>query len=113
MDCARLLALEPSELDKTDTADRALEALHGSSIRKVYIAGRRGPEHAAFTAPELRELSHLEHTDVYFDGEGISAAIERASAGGQIEKHVGSVRLEDECLRRLVRRLVMCPASWA
>ena len=90
MDCARMLALDPSELDKTDTADRALEALHGSSIRKVYIAGRRGPEHAAFTAPELRELSHLEHTDVYFDGEGISAAIERASAGGQIEKHVAS-----------------------
>ena len=69
MDCARMLALDPRELDTTDTADRALVALHKSSIRKVYISGRRGPEHAAFTAPELRELAHLEHTDVYFNEE--------------------------------------------
>ena len=59
MDCARMLALEPTELDPTDTADRAMEFFHRSSIRKVYIAGRRGPEHAAFTAPELRELSQI------------------------------------------------------
>jgi ferredoxin--NADP+ reductase len=65
-------------------------ALHKSSIRKVYIAGRRGPEHAAFTAPELRELAHLEHTDVYFNAEEIKAAITRASANGEIEKHTAS-----------------------
>ena len=90
MDCARMLALDPSELDTTDTADRALTALHKSSIRKVYISGRRGPEHAAFTAPELRELSHLEHTDVYFDEEAIAEAQTRAAAKGEVDKHTAS-----------------------
>jgi ferredoxin--NADP+ reductase len=85
-----MLAVDPTELDATDTADRAMAALHKSSIRKVYIAGRRGPEHAAFTAPELRELAHLKHTDVYFNMEEIKAAITRASATGEIEKHTAS-----------------------
>ena len=31
MDCARMLALDPSELDPTDTADHALKALHASN----------------------------------------------------------------------------------
>ena len=90
MDCSRMLALEPTELDPTDTADRAMEFFHRSLIRKVYVAGRRGPEHAAFTAPELRELSHLEHTDVYFDVEGLEEAIDRFAKSGQIDKHITS-----------------------
>jgi ferredoxin--NADP+ reductase len=64
MDCGRMLALDPTELDSTDTADYALTAMHLSSIRNVTIVGRRGPEHAAFTSPEIRELPKLEHTDV-------------------------------------------------
>jgi ferredoxin--NADP+ reductase len=64
MDCGRMLALDPTELDSTDTADYALTAMHQSSIRNVTIVGRRGPEHAAFTSPEIRELPKLEHTDV-------------------------------------------------
>ena len=90
MDCARMLALEPSELDPTDTASHALAALHESKIRKVFIMGRRGPEHAAFTAPELRELPKLEHTDVLIDSESVHAAHERAAAAGEIEKHLAS-----------------------
>ena len=90
MDCARMLALEPTELDQTDTADRAMESFHKSSIRKVYITGRRGPEHAAFTAPELRELSHLKHTDVYFNLEELDEAIVRFATSGQVDKHITS-----------------------
>jgi ferredoxin--NADP+ reductase len=37
MDVARMLALEPSELDETDTADHALEVLRKSTIRKVIV----------------------------------------------------------------------------
>jgi ferredoxin--NADP+ reductase len=51
MDCGRILAINPEELDPTDTADHALEVLHKSNIRKVFISGRRGAEFAAFTAP--------------------------------------------------------------
>ena len=52
MDVARILALEPSELDPTDTADHAIDALKKSEIRTVILSARRGPEHAAFTSPE-------------------------------------------------------------
>ena len=90
MDCARMLALEPSELDVTDTAEHALKALHASKIRKVYIMGRRGVEHAAFTAPELRELPKLEHTDVIIDNEAVQSANQRASAAGEIDKQLAS-----------------------
>ena len=90
MDVARMLALEPSELDTTDTAEHALEKLHGSSIRKVHICGRRGPEHAAFTSPELRELPKLEHTDVHIDHHQIQAAKDRAEAAGEVPKDVKS-----------------------
>ncbi len=88
MDVARMLALEPSELDPTDTADHAIEAFKKSNIRKVYISARRGPEHAAFTSPELRELPKLEHTNVIMDKGDIEAAIVRT--GDEPEKEVKS-----------------------
>jgi len=88
MDVARMLALEPSELDPTDTADHAIAALKESSIREVVISARRGPEHAAFTSPELRELPKLEHTNVLMAKSDIEAAISRA--GDEIEKDTKS-----------------------
>jgi ferredoxin--NADP+ reductase len=88
MDVARMLALEPSELDPTDTADHAIDAFKESNIRKVYISARRGPEHAAFTSPELRELPKLEHTNVVMNKNDIKAAIVRA--GDEPEKDVKS-----------------------
>ena len=88
MDVARMLALEPSELDPTDTADHAIAALKKSNVRKVYISARRGPEYAAFTSPELRELPKLEHTNVVIHKADIEAAIARA--GAEPEKDVKS-----------------------
>jgi ferredoxin--NADP+ reductase len=88
MDVARMLALEPSELDPTDTADHAIDALKASVIRDVYISARRGPEHAAFTSPELRELPKLEHTNVVMNKADIEAAVVRA--GTEPEKDVKS-----------------------
>jgi ferredoxin--NADP+ reductase len=88
MDVARMLALEPSELDPTDTADHAIVAFKGSKIREVLISARRGPEHAAFTSPELRELPKLEHTNVLINKSDIEAAIVRA--GDAIEKETKS-----------------------
>jgi ferredoxin--NADP+ reductase len=88
MDVARMLALEPSELDPTDTADHAIVAFKQSNIRNVYISARRGPEHAAFTSPELRDLPKLEYTNVIMNKEDIEAAILRA--GDAPEKDVKS-----------------------
>ena len=88
MDVARMLALEPSELDPTDTADHAIDALKQSAVRTVIISARRGPEHAAFTSPELRELPKLEHTNVLMEKADIDAALVRA--GDAPEKDVKS-----------------------
>lgn len=90
MDCGRMLALNPIELVETDTAEHALSSLHKSNIRKVFITGRRGAEFAAFTAPELRDLPKLEHTDVYISAEAIEIAFKSAEAKGEIDKHVAS-----------------------
>lgn len=88
MDVARMLALEPSELDITDTADHAISVLKESTIREVVISARRGPEHAAFTSPEIRELPKLEYTNVLMAKADIDAAISRA--GDEIEKDTKS-----------------------
>ena len=79
IDCGRMLALDPAELDSTDTADHALSELHQSSIRNVTIVGRRGPEHVAFTSPEIRELSKLENTDVIISTPEIEKAKTRVA----------------------------------
>jgi ferredoxin--NADP+ reductase len=86
MDVARMLALDPAELDLTDTAEHALKVFKDSKISKVIICGRRGPEHAAFTAPELRDLPKLEHTDVYIDQVQIDQANLRVEQMGEVEK---------------------------
>jgi len=88
MDVARMLALDPTELDPTDTANHAIAALKASGIRKVYICARRGAEHAAFTSPELRDLPKLEHTNVIMSKTDINAAI--SAAGDAPEKDVKS-----------------------
>jgi len=86
MDVARILAIDPTELYPTDVADHALAKLKQSNIRTVIICGRRGPEHAAFTAPELRDLPKLENTDVYIDSKQIQDAESRIAALSEIEK---------------------------
>jgi ferredoxin--NADP+ reductase len=54
----------------------------------VYIAIRRGAEHAAFTSPELRDLPKLEHTNVIINEDEINTAIARV--GDSPEKDVKS-----------------------
>lgn len=88
MDVGRMLALDPRELDSTDTADHALRKLHASQIRDVSIIARRGAEHAAFTSPELRELPDLESINVVINQVDIDKALQRV--GSEPEKHVRS-----------------------
>jgi len=67
LDVARMLALPRETLAATDVADHALDALARSSIEEVVVLGRRGPAQAAFTTPELIELSELAQADVIVD----------------------------------------------
>jgi ferredoxin/flavodoxin---NADP+ reductase len=59
-DVTRILTLSAAELERTDIADHALEALRASRIEEVIVLGRRGPAQAAFTSAELRELGRLD-----------------------------------------------------
>jgi ferredoxin--NADP+ reductase len=63
-DVTRMLALRPRELEQTDVADHALDALRESQIEEVIVLGRRGPAQAAFTSAELRELGRLPGVDL-------------------------------------------------
>lgn len=67
MDAARILLQNPAELEKTDIAGHALEVLRQSKVREVFVLGRRGPEQATFTPPELREFAGMEDVEVVVD----------------------------------------------
>ena len=64
VDVARILCRTPEELERTDIADYALEALRHSKVEEVYMLGRRGPAQAAFTNAEVRELGELPGADI-------------------------------------------------
>ena len=59
LDVARVLSLDPAELATTSIARLPETALGRSAVREVVVLGRRGPEHAAFTMPELIGLRGL------------------------------------------------------
>jgi ferredoxin/flavodoxin---NADP+ reductase len=71
VDVTRMLTLSRGELERTDVADHALEALRQSCIEEVVVLGRRGPAQAAFTSSELRELGHLDGVELRVDREEI------------------------------------------
>lgn len=64
IDLARILAVPAAELAKTDIADYALGPLAESKVRKIHLLGRRGPAQAAFTNPEIREISSIQGVDL-------------------------------------------------
>jgi len=67
LDVARILLRTRAELEKTDIAAHALEALVHSRVQEVFVLGRRGPAQAAFTPGELKELGELEVADPIVD----------------------------------------------
>jgi ferredoxin/flavodoxin---NADP+ reductase len=76
IDVARMLALAPSELAITDTADHAMDVLQSSGVEEITILARRGPLQAAFTNPELLEMGELERGDL----EVLSGELDELSA---------------------------------
>jgi ferredoxin--NADP+ reductase len=97
LDVARMLALSTDELEATDIADHALEALRHSEVREIIVLGRRGPAQAAFTNPELRELADLELADVIVDPGDVALDEYGAAA---LETSDGTTRRNVETLTR-------------
>jgi ferredoxin--NADP+ reductase len=71
-DVTRMLTLSPGDLERTDVADHALQALRESRIEEVIVLGRRGPAQVAFTSAELRELGHLDGVEIRVDGDDVA-----------------------------------------
>ena len=68
-DVVRILTRSVAELERTDIADHALEAVRQSRVTEVVVLGRRGPAQAAFTSSELRELGYMDGVDLRIDPE--------------------------------------------
>ena len=64
VDVARVLCRTVEELKQTDIADYALEQLAESKVKHVVMLGRRGPAQAAFSLPELKELTKMQDAQV-------------------------------------------------
>lgn len=74
LDIARILASDPESLADTDISPAALVALRASRIEEVVVVGRRGPEHSAFTLPELIGLGATPGVRIGVDPDALAAA---------------------------------------
>ncbi|MDO9379968.1 MAG: 4Fe-4S binding protein [Nocardioidaceae bacterium] len=82
LDVARILTGDPERLASTDISDDALAALRDGALHEVVVLGRRGPEHAAYTGPELLALAHrLDAELVVADDPVTRATIAEAAPG--------------------------------
>lgn len=94
IDVARILAQPADRLERTETADHALEALRASTIEEIVVTARRGPRFAAYTAGEVTALTHVdgivvqsraeELADLPTDGR-VAALLRQASGAGRTE----------------------------
>jgi ferredoxin--NADP+ reductase len=84
IDVARILLRTRAELEQTDIATHALDALRHSQVREVFVLGRRGPEQAAFSPAELKELGAMEGADPVVDPADLAGCAE-GEKGGNLE----------------------------
>jgi ferredoxin--NADP+ reductase len=71
LDVARMLLVEPADLEPTDVTEDVLTVLRASAVTDVHIFGRRAAQHVKFTTKELRELGELTNVDVLVAGENL------------------------------------------
>jgi ferredoxin/flavodoxin---NADP+ reductase len=101
-DVTRMLTLSARELERTDVADHALDALRSSRIEEVIVLGRRGPAQVAFTSAELRELGQLDGVDIRVDPADVD--LDPASSRWLAEEGTFTARKNLELLREFAAR---------
>jgi ferredoxin--NADP+ reductase len=109
VDVARILMRSRAELEQTDIAAHALDALRQSQVREVFILGRRGPEQAAFKPAELKELGSMEAADPIVDP-GELAGCADTEGNLKILRSFASRRAR-EGARRLHLRFLLSPTE--
>ena len=101
LDVARILTRDPAALEGTDIAALPLAALGRSAVREVVVLGRRGPDQAAFTVPELVGLAGLPDLDVVVDTGG--APIDTTTGRGRVLADLAARPRRDGCPRIVLR----------
>lgn len=104
IDVARMLLTSTDELDRTDMPEPVLHELATSQVERVWVIGRRGPEHASFTTTELRELLATPGIAVTVHGCDL-AAIDEALLDRRTRANV-------EALRDAAAETVVEPRGW-
>lgn len=106
LDVARVLTADPEALARTDIATLPLTALRRSGVREVVVLGRRGPNEAAFTVPELIGLAGLRGLNVVVDTGG--AEIADDTTKGRLLAELAA-RTADPALPTIVLRFLTSP----
>lgn len=101
-DVTRMLTLSARELERTDVADHALQALRESKIEEVVVLGRRGPAQAAFTSAELRELGRIPGVDLRVRPEEVE--LDPVSSQWLAEEGTFTARKNVELLRKFAAK---------
>src|SRR5512139_1090227 len=92
IDVARLLCLTREELQASDAAAYAVEALSHSQIKTVYLLGRRGPAQAAFTNPEIKEVGDMAEADIVTRAD--ETQLDDLSAASIADDRAGKAKVE-------------------
>ena len=106
LDVARILTADPDALARTDIAALPWAELGRSRVREVVVLGRRGPEDAAFTLPELVGLAAIDDLDVRVDTGGVP--VTGTSAKARLLREIAA-RPPRPGRRRLVLRFRTTP----
>jgi ferredoxin--NADP+ reductase len=108
-DVTRMLTLGAGELERTDIADHALEALRASRVEEVIVLGRRGPAQAAFTSAELRELGRMPGVELRVGADEVE--LDPESARWLAEKGTFTARKNVQLLREFASAPVRTDAG--
>jgi ferredoxin--NADP+ reductase len=112
LDVARVLASGHLDVERSDIADHALQALQSSAVDEIVVLGRRGPAEAAYTTPELLSMIGHPNIEVAVDGlqgntdagSGLKERLVQRLAAGQFSA--------GDAIRRQVRlRYLASPAA--
>lgn len=86
LDVARILIRPVEDLQTTDIATHALDALRHSSIKKVHMLVRRGPAGVAFTLKEIKELTTMDGVRTVMSEEDFRLTKQETEARAQDRK---------------------------
>lgn len=96
IDVARILCAPHERILDTDMPEPVVAELRAAHVGDVWVVGRRGPQHASFTTPELRELLTLPGVQPVLDPaalEGIDEeGLDRRVAGNLAALREAAVR---------------------